>query len=49
VAYISIIGGKRFSETFGAGEDSNITLASIKAFISAVNRLHAIIDAENKA
>jgi len=48
VAYISIIGGKRFSETFGAGEDSNITLASIKAFVSAVNRLHSIIEAENK-
>ncbi len=48
VAYISIIGGKRFSETFGAGIDNNITMASIKAFISAVNRLHAIIAEENK-
>ncbi len=42
VTYIGLVGGKVFSEVFGAGVDSNITLASVKSFISAVNRLETI-------
>ncbi len=41
-AYISIIGGKLFNETFGVAVDSSIAVASIKAFISAVNRLELL-------
>ena len=41
-AYIGLVGGKLFSETFGVGVDTDITMASIRAFISAANRLFEI-------